>query len=122
MSDGPVGGVTMRLGVEEPSTVVGRFAFLYNNRVGPGPGIVPHPRDLPTDLLSGTAPRDREPVLANLVRNEQVRSGRSDRGELIAKIAVQRFQPIGKFDHNLAIGVANGDAVINILHLRRFNE
>ena len=64
IGDGAVGGVTMRLGVEEPSAVVGRFAFLYNNLVGSGPGIVPHTCDLPTNPLSGNATRDREPVLA----------------------------------------------------------
>jgi hypothetical protein len=46
--------------------------------------IVPDPRDLPAHLQSGLSTAHGEPVVAHLGRNEQVRRGGADRGELVA--------------------------------------
>src|SRR5580704_17870466 len=84
-------------------------------------GVLAHARNLPTDLCSGSTTSDLETVSGDLLGDVEVGAGSADRGELVAKVAVERREPVRKFDHRLAIGIDEGCAVVDVLHLRGFD-
>src|ERR1700732_861337 len=85
-------------------------------------GVVTHTGDLPGDLHPGLAAANREPVVGNFMCDMKIRSWRSNRGKLVAEVSVHRLKPIWQFDGRRPTGVEQGDAVVDVLHLRGFDR
>src|SRR4051794_13784472 len=59
------------------------------DQVGIGIGVLADAGDLPGDLRSGLAARDREPVAGHFLGDVQVGTGRADCRELVAEIPIE---------------------------------
>src|SRR5262249_26435056 len=46
----------------------------------------------------------------------------ADDGELVTKVLIQGFKPIGQNDGGVALSICRGGAVIDVHHVRRFHE
>jgi hypothetical protein len=74
----------------------------------------PHPDESDEMLRTSSA---RQPAWAAPASHRQARAG-----ELVAKVAVDGPEPIGKRDHGFTVGVKHHVAVVNVQHVGRFHE
>jgi putative transposase len=98
-----------------------RLVHFERNAMGVGPGVLTNARHLPGDLDIGLVGLDRENAVGDFRRDPDL-GGLSERGELIAEIAIQRFEPARHGYNSRAARVGDGVAVIDIHHVRRFDE
>ncbi len=95
--------------------------LFYYQRVSLGIGIVSDPGDQPADLHARFASRNLETPVLHFFGDVD-RSIAAKTGQLVAKVAVEGFEPAGKFDSRLPTGIEHDDAIIDVLHLRRLHE
>lgn len=98
------------------------LVFFHRNPMGVGPGVLPNARHLPGDFTARLATRNLEAVAGDFLGDVQVRSGRADGGKLVAKVAVQRLEPPWQLHPGLAVGVEGDVAIVDVHHVRAFDE
>src|SRR5580704_3835072 len=86
-----------------------------------GPSILTDAGDLPGNFDSRPAGFYREAAIAYLRRYNGLRE-LADHGELISKIRVERLKPRRHCDDCRAAAVCDDGAVVDILHVGRFDE
>src|SRR6516165_291455 len=111
----------IKLGTDVITPFALGLLHLYRNAMYVGPSILADTGDLPGDFHPRLAPRDLELVVCDFFRDVH-RSEASDTGELVAKVAVDGPEPIGKRDHCFTVGVKHHVAVVNVQHVGRFHE
>src|SRR5690606_16192749 len=121
-SDRAFGRLPERLGHEVAPALVAGLVLLQRDREGLCVRIVATARNLPRDACTGRSARDREPVAGDFLADVQPGRRQADRGELIAKRLVQRLEPGRQLDPRSAAGVQRGNAIVEVLHVRRFDE
>jgi hypothetical protein len=95
--------------------------FLDRKTIGVRPSVLSDTCHLPTNLHAWGATCNLEAIVPNLLGNID-RSVAANAGELIAKIGVERVKPTRKFYFCLPYTVEHGNSVIDIFHIRRFDE
>src|SRR5271170_6714461 len=85
-----------------------------------GPGILTNPGHLPGNFHIRYIGPDSEVVIGDFLGDDGLRE-LSDGGQLIAEIAIEGFKPFWQLDDRLAAGVSGYGAVVDVLHLRRFD-
>src|SRR5215211_3164799 len=108
--------VQIRLQIES-SFLLG-LLFLDLEWIGCGPRVLASSRYLPTDLHPLFAARYLEAVFRNLLSNVQVWRSPTNGGELVAKISIQSFEPLGQLYRGLTLLIEARNAVVDVLHLR----
>lgn len=122
VADTLLNGSAKGFGVEIAALLGFRFLHFDRAAVRVGLGIVTDTRHLPGNLRSGLAASDLETIPGYFFCNVEIGAGRSDGGQLIAEILVQRFKIAGELDRGASVGIQHDDAVVNVLHVRRFNR
>src|SRR5579864_6620767 len=74
--------------------------------------------DLPRDLHSWGAAGDHELVIRDLSSDVKIRRGSADRSELVTKVGVDSFKPVGEIHYRRTAGIHHRRAGINVHHLR----
>jgi hypothetical protein len=97
------------------------FVFFDLDAVFVGISILAHARHLPTDFYIRRVGADREAVAFDLVCHNRLREGADD-GELIAEVTVQGLEVIRQCDYRLAIPISRDVAVLDVHHVRGFDE
>ena len=77
------------------SALCQRLFLLHRTAVGVGIGIVANSCHLPGGLSPGVPAGDFEMISTNFLGNVEVWTRRSDRSELVTKVSIQSFKPIG---------------------------
>src|SRR5829696_4346637 len=112
--------VQIRLQIES-SFLLG-LLFLDLEWIGCGPRVLSSSRYLPTDLHPLFAARYVEAVLGNLLGDVQVWRRPADGGELVAKILIQSFAPLGQLYRGGTIRPKPRNAIVDVFHLIRLNK
>src|SRR6266478_3705067 len=76
-----------------------KLFLLDHERMRFGEGILAHSGHLPGYLHSRLASCDDEAAALNFLRDVEVRAGRADGGELVAKVLVQDLEPSRSEEH-----------------------
>jgi hypothetical protein len=96
---------------------------LFNdNLVSLSPRIFADPGHLPAHTLPRHATSDSELSVCNFMGDVKLRCRGSDWRQLVTESLIERLKPIRKHYDSLALGVQDGDPVVNIFHFRRLNE
>src|SRR4030095_14553630 len=98
-----------------------RFHLFNLDAVRFGVSVFANAGQLPRHFHPGFAPRDLEPVPVHFLRDVN-RSEAADAGQLIAELAVERFEPIWQRNHGGAVFAEGDDAVVDVHHIGRFDE
>ena len=61
-------------------------------------------------------------IIRNLPSNMKVRGRLTNRGELIAEVAIDGFKPLGKLHATLPMFVKSYNPIINILYLGQLDK
>src|SRR5579863_3323796 len=100
---------------------LGFLLFFHWNAIRVRPGILANSRHLPGHFDVGQVGSDLELVVLDLLRDYRL-CKLTDDGELVAEIPVEHIEPIWQRD-SCQTGAVRGDvAVVNVLHVRRFDE
>jgi len=91
--------------------------LLYDQRMSLCIGIVPDARHQPADLHACLAPGNLETMVLYFLSDVD-RGIAAKTGQLIAKVAVEPFEPAGEFNTGFPVGVEYDDAIVDVLHLR----
>lgn len=86
-----------------------------------GIGVLANAGDLPRDFHARLATRDLEAIVLDFLSDVDRRES-SDRGELIAEVAVERAEPLRQIHPCLAVRIQHGVAVVDIHRVRRLDE
>ena len=83
-----------------------RCVLIHFDRNGMGASgrVVTNPGDLPANLQAGMAAGNKKPVGAYFLRHIDRRIP-VDAGQLVMKVGVQRFEPVGKLHARFSTGV-----------------
>src|SRR6266545_6250337 len=84
--------------------------------------VVPDSCDCPGNLRAGLPSGNPELIARDLLGDVEVGSGRADRCELVAEVAIERFEPVGKKNHGFHCRIEKDVSVVNIHHVGRFDE
>jgi len=95
--------------------------LLDHERVRFGVSILAHAGNLPGNFHVGHTGFDLELVVFDLARYDGLRE-LSDHGQLIAEVGVESLKPVRQRHRRLALRIGDDDAVVNVLHLRRFHR
>src|SRR5262249_37230280 len=85
------------------------------------PGVLPNSGDLPTDFYTRRVGLNREAIAFDFFGNDRLRELAYYR-ELVTEVAIESLEPLWQFNDRLAVAVGRDVAVIDIHHVRRFNE
>src|SRR5215212_8958309 len=111
-------GRIVKTGVQVASPLLLGLLLLDLERIGCRPRVLARARYLPTDLHPLLAARYLEAVLRNLLGNVQVWRSPTNGGELVAKISIYSFEPLGQLYPGGAILIKLRNAVVDVLPLR----
>ncbi len=98
-----------------------RLLLFDGNAMGIGPGVLTDAGHLPGNLHVGFVRLDTESTVSNLTGHDGLRE-LADDSELIAEIAVQGFKPIRQMNYGIALRIGDHVAVVDVHHVRRFDE
>src|SRR6202041_1237204 len=98
-----------------------RFDLFDRNAMRVSPVVLGDARALPRDLNVRFVGLDRELVVGHFVGHNGLSELAYDR-ELIAKIAVEGFEPFRKGDESVALGVGDYVAVVDVHHVGRLHK
>jgi hypothetical protein len=93
-----------------------------DQRIRQRPGVFPSPGNLPADALSRIRAAEGETIPDQLFLHMECWSRRADWGELVSEILVQRVEVRWELDYSLARRISSGNSIIDIFHVRRFDE
>ena len=110
-----------QLGVLVVTLLLRRLDFLNRDAMGVGPGILPDPRHLPGNFHSRLVGLDHESVGMDLFRHNGLREA-AHHSELVTEITVQGLEIIWKLDGGHAIPVGDRVSVVDVHHVRTFDE
>src|SRR5579863_7613608 len=100
---------------------LGFLLFFHWNAIRVRPGILANSRHLPGHFDAGQAGSDLELVVLDLLRDYRL-CKLTDDGELVAEIPVEHIEPIWQRDSCQTGAVCGDVAVVNVHHVRRFDE
>lgn len=100
----------------------GRLHFLHRDPVRLRPGILADAGDHPGHPGAGQSARNDEASVAHGLRDEQAGHRGVQRRELVAEVAIQGLEPVRHFHDRRSAGIEHRDAVVDVLHVRRFHE
>jgi hypothetical protein len=98
-----------------------RLVLFHRDAMRVSPCVLTDAGDLPGNLYTRPAGFDGEAAVGYFRRDPGLR-GLADGGELIAEIGVESVEPGGHGDDSRSAAVRNDVAVINVLHVGRFDE
>src|SRR5580700_3956518 len=98
-----------------------RFDLFDGNAMRVSPCVLADARDLPRDFNVRFVGLDRELVVGHFAGHNGLSELPYDR-ELIAKIAVQGFEPFWKGDDSVPLGVGDYVAVVDVHHVGRLHK
>jgi hypothetical protein len=110
-----------QLGVQIMTLVRLGLLNLHGNAMRLGPGVLPDAGHLPGDFHVRLVRPDGEHIVVDLGSHDGM-GKLADRRQLIAEIAVQRFEPAGQRDRGVAPAVGDDGAVVDVFHVRGFDE
>src|SRR5580704_2631954 len=97
------------------------FVYFHPDAMRVGPGVLADAGDLPGNLHARLAGLDGETSICDFRRDPGL-GGLANGGELIAEIRVQSLEPRRHRDDGCAAGIGDDSAVVNVFHVRRFDE
>src|SRR6266849_2966409 len=100
----------------------GGLVFFYSDAMRVGISIVADARNLSGDFRTSLPARDPELVAVDFFGDIEFGLRCSNGGQQVAEVAVQGLKPIGEANQCLAFRVQLGDAVVNVHHVRTFDE
>src|SRR5205085_1671088 len=100
-------------GVEEEAALGGRLVLRDRDAVGVRKRVLPNAGHLPGDLDARFVGFDREAVSRDLPGDDRL-CKLTDDGQLVAEIAVERGEVVGKLDDGIAVGVRRHVAVVHV--------
>src|SRR5579864_1653946 len=112
---------TKDVGMQVATSLGPRFFYFDGSAVRIGPSIMTDAGHLPGDLGTGLPACNAKAVAGDLFRDVQIGARSADRGQLIAEVPVQGLEIAGEFDPGFAVSIQHGHAVVQVLHIRRFN-
>src|SRR5437588_4474009 len=98
-------GSSIKLWIQVVATLLCRLFALNLQRSGLCQGILPDPCHLPGNFHHRCPPRDFKTIIGDLLRYIEIWPRSTDRGKLVAEIAIECSKPRGKLDHGLTIGI-----------------
>lgn len=97
------------------------FVFFYRDAMSLCVSVVANAGDLPRHFHIGFATGNLEAIVLYFLSDEE-RSKTADAGQLITEITIERLKIIRQADAGFASAVQGYNAIIDILHIGRFNE
>ena len=94
--------------------------LFHRNPVCIGPCVLTNAGDLPGNLHRRLVGLDAELVVRNLGGDNRL-SKLPNHRELIAKVAVESFEPLRQRDDGITIGIGDDVAVVDVHHVGRFD-
>jgi hypothetical protein len=113
-------GRAIQFWVDVEALETGVLLLLHNKRVSFRVSILSLPGYLPGDLHIRSAGTDGELVVLNFACQDRLRK-LPDYSQLIAEVGVQRLKPFRQLDDRFTLRIGCDDAVVDVLHLGRFN-
>src|ERR1700691_231526 len=98
-----------------------RFIYFHRDAMRVGPGVLTDASHLPGHLHIRLVGSYGKAAFGYFRRHDSLRKLPDDR-QLIAEIRIERFEPIWHRHDGSVAGVGDDCAVVNVLHVRRFDE
>src|SRR5262249_57044924 len=84
--------------------------------------IMTNAGSMPVSFLPGLPAGDFEAIALDLLRDEEVWPRSADGRQKITEIPIERTEPIRQGHDRLAPGVQLRNPIVDVLHIRRFDE
>jgi hypothetical protein len=111
----------IQFGVKIVTPLARVFLHFYRDPVRIGPGILADAGDLPGNLHVRLVRPDAELMVGHLAAHDGL-GELSDHRELVAEVAVESFEPVRQGHNRSALGIRRRIAVLDVHHIRRFDE